>query len=233
MAENFHLFLFIACSPCTSPSVGVLEEISWWKFSFRNSSVHASKFITCFFTVCCIWTWGYIKISSMGSFHHFGVFHLKFLFGGQTVEGYKISCFRHCEHNYKSEFMDEYGSYNHRASFLAANMELFIRDLYRDRMILYCEADMEHTPQFKHAKEKYAQWEFISNSVRKPKMEPATEEFVKDMQEGDYAPAVNNQIRRLNEVTKKWEQKCKSNPNLRPSLSPPKVRRQSPFIFEK
>jgi hypothetical protein len=64
-------------------------------------------------------------------------------------------------------------------------------------------------------------------------MEPATEEFVKDMQEGDYAPAVNNQIRRLNEVTKKWEQKCLANPNLRPALSPPKVRRQSPFIFEK
>lgn len=34
-----------------------------------------------------------------------------------------------------------------------------------------------------------------------------SQEWIRDMEHGGYAPDANNQIKRLNEVTRKWEQR--------------------------
>ena len=62
--------------------------------------------------------------------------------------------------------MNQHGTYMDNHAFLAANMEVFIRDLYRDRLKQLCESDMEASPQFKHAKAKYQHWCTISDQMR-------------------------------------------------------------------
>ena len=62
--------------------------------------------------------------------------------------------------------MNQHGTYMDNHAFLAANMEVFIRDLYKDRLKQLCEANMEGSPQFKHAKAKYQHWCTISDKMK-------------------------------------------------------------------
>jgi hypothetical protein len=47
--------------------------------------------------------------------------------------------------------------------------------------------------------------------------------FVEDMETGGYAPDATNALRRLNEVTRKWEQREK---RKRQQEGPPEIKRQ-------
>jgi len=64
-----------------------------------------------------------------------------------------------------SEFMNSHGTYMDSHAFLAANMECFIRDMYKERLEQLCSTNQEQTPQFKHAKAKYLHWCTISDKL--------------------------------------------------------------------
>ena len=61
--------------------------------------------------------------------------------------------------------MEQHGSFMPPSDFVAANMELFIRDLYKSRIEKLCDLNMEGTHQFRHAKLKYAHWKSISDNM--------------------------------------------------------------------
>jgi hypothetical protein len=66
----------------------------------------------------------------------------------------------------QSEFVNQYGTFFSPQAFLAANMEQFIRDRYKERLEKLCERNMETSPQFQHAKDKYLHWAAISDNLQ-------------------------------------------------------------------
>jgi hypothetical protein len=107
--------------------------------------------------------------------------------------------------------LNEYGSFLCPVSFERCNMGAFLRDHYRARLEDMCVRGMEGTPQFERVKARY-----IVFSESKVEM---SEEFIRDMETGGYAPPVTQAIKRLNDVTQRWEA-------MYAETRPPPVKRQ-------
>lgn len=149
---------------------------------------------------------------------HGRVLNRVFLLGGQTVE-LNVAGFEGRTHlliSQKLMSLNEYGSFLCPVSFERCNMGAFLKDHYRGQLEDMCVRGMESTPQFAHVKARYIVFSELDVQM--------SEEFIRDMETGGYAPPVTQAIKRLNDVTQRWEA-------MYAETAPPPVKRQRARSF--